>query len=72
MLDIIEKVLKKVKLSRIDGSTREKERQRLVDDFNNSHSVEAMLLSTKAAGGEYSFSRFPCYDSQFLSYNRDV
>jgi SNF2 family DNA or RNA helicase len=51
MLDIIERVLYRVNLSRIDGSTKEKDRQKRVDDFNSNHSdVEVMLLSTKAAG----------------------
>ena len=51
MLNIIEDTLQGVNLSRIDGSTREKERQRLVDDFNSgTGSVDAMLLTTKAAG----------------------
>eukprot|EP00980_Cylindrotheca_fusiformis_P018597 scaffold6162_cov154-Cylindrotheca_fusiformis.AAC.7 len=51
MLDIIERVLDGVRLSRIDGSTREKDRQRRVDEFNSSLGLtEAMLLSTKAAG----------------------
>jgi SNF2 family DNA or RNA helicase len=51
MLDIIERVLCSVRLSRIDGSTKEKDRQRRVDEFNSSHGrTEVMLLSTKAAG----------------------
>jgi hypothetical protein len=52
MLDIIEKALEEVvTLARIDGSTAEKHRQSIVDDFNSGTSViEAMLLSTKAAG----------------------
>lgn len=49
MLDIIEKVLHKVSLSRIDGSTKERDRQIRVDEFNAGGS-EVMLLSTKAAG----------------------
>jgi SNF2 family DNA or RNA helicase len=51
MLDIIERVLHRVNLSRIDGSTKEKDRQSRVDMFNSPHAnVEVMLLSTKAAG----------------------
>jgi SNF2 family DNA or RNA helicase len=51
MLDIIEKALEEVTLARIDGSTAGKDRQSIVDDFNSGTSVvEAMLLSTKAAG----------------------
>ncbi len=52
MLDIIQRVLRKVaRMSRIDGSTKERDRQRLVDDFNNPKSNYCcMLLSTKAGG----------------------
>jgi SNF2 family DNA or RNA helicase len=52
MLDIIQRVLHKVaRMSRIDGSTKERDRQRLVDDFNNPKSkCSCMLLSTKAGG----------------------
>ena len=53
ILDIIERVLhpKGLVLSRIDGSTKERDRQRNVDDFNGEESgVDVMLLSTKAAG----------------------
>ena len=51
MLDIIERVLESIPFSRIDGSTKETERQRRVDDFNSSKGrTEVMLLSTKAAG----------------------
>lgn len=53
MLDIIQKVLaaKGVGMERIDGQTREKDRQRLVDEFNSDDSeFQVMLLSTKAAG----------------------
>jgi SNF2 family DNA or RNA helicase len=53
MLDIIQKVLtaNRVQLSRIDGQTKEKDRQKFVDDFNSKQSrAEVMLLSTKAAG----------------------
>ncbi len=52
MLDIIQRVLFKVaRMSRIDGSTKERDRQRLVDDFNNPNSRYCcMLLSTKAGG----------------------
>ena len=51
MLDIVEYVLKReaVFLLRIDGSTKERDRQRYVDDFNSKNSAtEVMLLSTKA------------------------
>jgi hypothetical protein len=51
MLDVIEKVLVKVNVSRIDGGTKERDRQRRVDAFNDENSsIEVMLLSTKAAG----------------------
>ena len=51
MLDIIQKVLTGVSVSRIDGQTKERERQRLVDAFNDPNSsYDVMLLSTKAAG----------------------
>lgn len=51
MLDIIEVVLRDICFARIDGSTREKDRQRFVDNFNGEHSsYDIMLLSTKAAG----------------------
>jgi len=53
MLDIIERVLNSMKVLtlRIDGSTKEKDRQRFVDQFNADNStVGVMLLSTKAGG----------------------
>jgi len=52
MLDIIQRVLRKVtRMSRIDGSTKERDRQMLVDDFNSAKSkCCCMLLSTKAGG----------------------
>lgn len=53
MLDIIQKVLRdQVEgISRIDGSTKEKDRQRLVDSFNEPRSTtQVMLLSTGAGG----------------------
>ena len=52
MLDIIQRVMsQKLTLSRIDGQTKEKDRQRFVDTFNCDDSVtDCMLLSTKAAG----------------------
>jgi len=52
VLDIIERVLKdKFKLLRIDGQTKEKDRQRYVDEFNEQGSdVDLMLISTKAGG----------------------
>jgi SNF2 family DNA or RNA helicase len=52
MLDTIAAVLNtRFQLSRIDGSTPGRDRQRLVDEFNKDDSrYDAMLLSTKAAG----------------------
>ena len=52
MLDIIQRVMsQKLTLSRIDGQTKEKDRQRFVDTFNSDGSAtDCMLLSTKAAG----------------------
>ena len=52
MLDIIQRVLERVNgLRRIDGKTKERDRQRLVDHFNEKGSpIQVMLLSTKAAG----------------------
>ena len=35
---------------RLDGSTLGKDRQKLVDDFNNSPSLYIFLISTKAGG----------------------
>ena len=53
MMDIIERVLdsKDIKIRRIDGSTGQSDRQRIVDDFNDVESdVGVLLLSTKACG----------------------
>ena len=52
MLDIIQRVMsQKLTLSRIDGQTKEKDRQRFVDTFNcDGSATDCMLLSTKAAG----------------------
>lgn len=52
VLDIIQYVLKhRFKLSRIDGQTKEKDRQKHVDEFNRKGShLDAMLVSTKAGG----------------------
>lgn len=51
MLDIIQNVLSKFCIARIDGTTKERDRQRFVDDFNDeTTSLNVMLLSTKAAG----------------------
>ena len=51
MLDIIEKVLAGLQISRIDGSTKERDRQKLVEEFNDeATTAEVMLLSTKAGG----------------------
>ncbi len=51
MLNIIEATLTEVNFARIDGSTKGRDRQLMVDEFNmeDSH-YGAMLLSTKAAG----------------------
>ena len=52
VLDIIEQVLKEeFKLSRIDGQTKGKDRQKYVDEFNAPESdFNIMLISTKAGG----------------------
>ena len=52
MLDIIQRAIQdKIQTDRIDGKTREKDRQCAVDRFNQDGSdMDAMLLSTKAAG----------------------
>lgn len=51
MLNLIEMVLPHLSLARIDGSTKERDRQRTVDKFNKSGSrYSVLLLSTKAAG----------------------
>ena len=52
VLDIIEYVLKqKFNLKRIDGGTKEKDRQKIVDGFNQPQSeTDIMLISTKAGG----------------------
>ncbi len=83
MLDIIEATLK-VNLARIDGSTKGRDRQRLVDEFNSEGSYyDAMLLSTKAAGVGlnltgadraiiYSPSWNPADDSQVRGENRCI
>ena len=50
ILDIIQSKLP-VEMARIDGSTKGKDRQSIVDEFNSDHSsLDALLLSTKAAG----------------------
>ena len=50
-LDIIQRVLHGLNISRIDGKTKENDRQRSVEDFNREDSnVDVMLLSTKAGG----------------------
>lgn len=51
-LDVLEKVLKHFKhvFGRIDGQTKEKDRQNLVDKFNRNKKIPILLLSTKAAG----------------------
>ena len=52
VLNIIERVLKeRFKILRIDGKTKEKDRQKHVDQFNEPESdVDIMLISTKAGG----------------------
>lgn len=52
MLDIIQRVLTRIKgIRRIDGKTKERERQQFVDEFNSERNgIQVMLLSTKAAG----------------------
>eukprot|EP00978_Attheya_sp_CCMP212_P020984 scaffold60734_cov59-Attheya_sp.AAC.3 len=51
MLDIIQVALEHVQLARIDGKTKERDRQMIVDNFNEEDSlVEGLLLSTKAGG----------------------
>ncbi|KAL3915641.1 MAG: hypothetical protein SGILL_005551 [Bacillariaceae sp.] len=51
VLDLIQYVLEEsVNLGRIDGQTKEKDRQRFVDAFNDGDSIDAMLISTKAGG----------------------
>lgn len=53
MLDVIESILRYegFRLCRIDGSTKEKDRQAFVDEFNAEYSdYEACLVSTKAGG----------------------
>lgn len=54
MLDIIERVLDGediIKICRIDGSTAQGDRQKIVDSFNDIESdVDVLLLSTKACG----------------------
>ena len=85
VLDIIERVLKdKFKLLRIDGQTREKDRQRYVDEFNEQGSdVDLMLISTKAGGQGltltgadscvvYEPSWNPAEDAQAVGKSRDM
>jgi superfamily II DNA/RNA helicase len=52
VLDIIQYVLQDdLVLTRIDGQTKEKDRQRFVDGFNDPKSdIDGMLISTKAGG----------------------
>jgi SNF2 family DNA or RNA helicase len=54
MLDIIQFVLKSLignRIARIDGTTQERSRQRLVDLFNEDGGIfDVMLLSTRAGG----------------------
>ena len=53
MLDIIEKVMRRtphVNYLRMDGTTPIERRQRLVDEFNNSSTLNVFLLTTKVGG----------------------
>lgn len=51
MLDIIQQVLNPIVVLRIDGSTKERDRQQIVNTFNrNTSDIDVMLLSTKAGG----------------------
>lgn len=53
MLDILEKFVKTLggfKYRRMDGSTQIKDRQTLVDEFNNDPSLHVFLLTTKVGG----------------------
>ncbi len=50
-LDIIQRVLHGLNISRIDGTTKENDRQQAVEEFNQEDSnVDVMLLSTRAGG----------------------
>lgn len=51
-LDVIQRVIQNIGgIRRIDGKTKQKDRQKLVDEFNAENSkIDIMLLSTKAAG----------------------
>ena len=52
VLDILESVLREIdiKFSRLDGSTKIDDRQRLIDDYHEDSSIPVFLLSTKAGG----------------------
>lgn len=52
MLDIIERfiIMTGYVYSRLDGSTKQQDRQTKVDEFNNSASVFVFLISTTAGG----------------------
>ncbi|KAM0818572.1 putative SNF2 family N-terminal domain-containing protein [Seiridium cardinale] len=53
MLDIIEKFVsdrRDIRFLRMDGKTPIKERQRLVDEFNNNPELDLFLLTTKVGG----------------------
>lgn len=50
VLDIISSVIGFTRVERIDGKTKAKDRQILIDKFNTSSKIKVMLLSTKAAG----------------------
>ena len=53
MLDIIDKVMRRtphVNYLRMDGTTPIERRQRLVDEFNNSSTLNVFLLTTKVGG----------------------
>ena len=47
MLDIIERVLCKIKIFRVDGQTKEKDRQRFVDNFNRDDSKAQVMVSMR-------------------------
>ena len=52
MLNIIEQLITRAgyHFARLDGSTRQQDRQQLCDDFNSSASLFLFLISTTAGG----------------------
>ncbi|ORX51986.1 hypothetical protein DM01DRAFT_1336977 [Hesseltinella vesiculosa] len=52
MMDILDKILPMLGINyvRLDGSTHSRERQALIDQFNNDPTIDVFLLSTKAGG----------------------